>query len=303
MKYPKVYIITLNWNGKDDTMECVQSLKKLNYPNFQIVVVDNGSTDGSVSMLKAEYPSLTIIENGQEFSGYAEGFNAGLRYAAREGADYFLIVNNDTSVDPNMLNELVSEAEQDCRIGFVSGKVYFYNESNRLQGIGAKSHPLFIRGELLGYEKLDQGQYDEIQEFDFVDDVFLLVRRAVFEEVGGYDPAFFLMYEETDWCVRVRRAGFRIIYNPKAKIRHKGNRDPLTGIDTTHLFYLTRNQIVFMYRHSSPWHFRRFLLALLISITPRKIWYFMKINKFSLSYTYLYGLSSGMLWVMRQRKL
>ena len=82
----------------------------------------------------------------------------------------------------------------------MSGKVYFFDEPDRVQTVGAMSHPLLIVGEGLGYGELDQGQYDEIQEFDFVDDVYLLVRRAVFEQVGGYDPTFFLMYEETDWC-------------------------------------------------------------------------------------------------------
>jgi len=300
MGYPSVYAVTLNWNGKEDTIECIRSLKKLDYPRLEIVVVDNGSTDGSVPAFKATYPDITIIENGRNL-GYAEGFNAGARYAVEEGADYFLILNNDTVVDPDMLKELVRVAEQDTRIGFVSGKVYFYNDPNRLQTIGAMSDPVFLVGEGLGYGELDEGQYDEVREFDFVDDVFLLVRSAVFDQVGGYDPTFFLMYEETDWCVRVRRAGFKIVYTPRAKIWHKGNRDPLTGVSTTHQFYRARNQIPFVYRNSSGKQFRRFLAALLTGYAPRKIWYLTKIGEFRLLSAYVRGLGSGIFWALKQR--
>ncbi len=106
VQFPKVFVITLNWNGKDDTMECVASLKKLNYPNYDIVIVDNGSTDGFVPALRARYLDVSIIENGRNL-GYAEGFDAGLKYAYEHGADYFLILNNDTIIDPDTLAELV----------------------------------------------------------------------------------------------------------------------------------------------------------------------------------------------------
>jgi GT2 family glycosyltransferase len=297
--FPKVFAITLNWNGKDDTIECVASLQGLNYPNYEIVVVDNGSTDGSVPVLRAQYPDITIIENGKNL-GYAEGFNAGMRYALQQGADYFLIVNNDTVIDPDALGELVGVAEEDPRVGFVSGKVYFYDEPNRLQTAGRLSHPVFIAGALLGYEELDQGQYDEVRECDFIDDVFLLVRRAVFEQVGGYDPTFFLMYEETDWCARVRRSRFKIMYTPDAKIWHKGNQGDTTGRSATHQFYLARNQVPFVRRNASPQHFHRFLRALLFSHAPRQIWRFLKRGHFRLLIAYLRGIVSGMSWLWTQ---
>jgi len=302
--WPKVGVITLNWNGKDDTIECVASLKKLNYSNYDIVVVDNGSTDDSVSALRAQYPDITIIENGRNL-GYAEGFNAGIRYAAQQEADYFLIVNNDTVIDPDALGELVSVAEQDPRVGFVSGKVYFYDDPNRLQSVGRISHPLRLAGTLLGCGELDQGQYDEIREHDFVDDVFLLVRRAVFEEVGGYDPTFFLMYEETDWCARIRRAGFKIMYTPDAKVWHKGNLTAATGRSSIHQFYLTRNQIPFVRHNASPQQFRRFLLTLLFSYkppyAPRQAWRLLKHGRSRLLMAHLRGIGSGLLWLWRNR--
>lgn len=304
MESPKVSVITLNWNGKDDTVECVESLKRLDYSNFDIVVVDNGSTDKSVPALRAQYSDVTIIENGQNL-GYAEGFNTGMRYAAQQQADYFLIVNNDTVIDPGALRALVSVAERDPQTGFVSGKVYFYSEPNRFQTVGKGSHPVLIVSGLLGHGELDEGQYNEVRECDFVDDVFLLVRKTVFEEVGGYDPTFFLMYEETDWCARVRRAGFKIMYTPDARIWHKGNLNETTGRSTIHQFYLARNQIPFVRRNASPQRFRRFLLALLFSpappYVPRQSWRFLKGGQFRLLMAYLRGIGSGLLWLWQNR--
>jgi len=194
---------------------------------------------------------------------------------------------------------LVKVAKQDIRIGFVSGKVYFYDEPNRLQAVGRITHPVLLSGDLLGYKELDQGQYDEIREYDFVDDVFLLVKKAVFEKVGGYDPTFFLMYEETDWCARVRRAGFKIIYTPYAKIWHKGNRDALSGISSIHQFYPARNGIPFIRRNGSTKQFRRYLVNLLLIQVPHKVWYFLKTGKLHLLVSYLKGIGSGMLWLVR----
>lgn len=304
MQYPKVFVITLNWNRKDDTIECIDSLKKLNYPNFQIVVVDNGSVDGSVAAIRAQFPDITIIENRRNL-GYAEGFNAGLKYAYEHRADYFLILNNDTVIDSHALTQLVKVAEQDSQVGFVSGKVYFYNEPNRLQTVGKNTHPVYIIGSDIGGKEIDVGQYDEIRERDFVDDVFLLVRRCAYEQVGGYDPTFFLMYEEADWCARVRRVGFKIMYAPRSKIWHKGNLWTSTGISTTHLFYLARNQIPFVWRNASPQHFWRFLLTLLFSYAPpgapRQIWRLLKHRRFSLLAAYLRGIGSGLVWLWWNR--
>lgn len=302
---PKVTVITLNWNGRDDTIECVASLERLNYPNYEIVVVDNGSTDGSVPALRARYPDIRIVENGRNL-GYAEGLNAGMRYAAGQGTDYFLIVNNDTMIDPDALWGLVQVAEQDPRIGFVSGKVYLFDEPDRIQTVGRLADPIFIAGGLMGYRELDRGQYDVPRECDFIDDVFLLVRNAVFEQVGGYDPTFFLMYEETDWCARVRRAGFKIAYTPHARIWHKGNRDVTTGISPTHQFYLARNQIPFIYRNATRPHFRRYLTHLLFSpaprYMPRQIWVFLKHGQLRLATAYVRGVTSGLFWLWRQRR-
>jgi GT2 family glycosyltransferase len=294
--FPKVSIITLNWNGKHDTIECVASLRELNYPNYDIVVVDNGSTDGSVPVLRGQYPDVTIIENGRNL-GYSEGFNAGLRCAYESGADYLLIVNNDTIVDPDVLNALVRVAETDNRIGFASGKVYSYDEPDKLQTAGRLNHPVLLVEGLVGCGEIDRGQYDQTREYDFLDDIFLLVRREAYERTGGYDPNFFLYYEETDWCVRVRRAGYKLVYTPEAKVWHKHGRSTGGVRGSTFAYYMTRNQIVFMRRNGLHGAFARYMWHLATSI-PRRMARFVKRRRFDLLAAYLRGLVSGLLWVM-----
>lgn len=298
--FPRVFVIALNWNGKDDTIECVASLKRLNYPNYEIVVVDNASTDGSVSALRAQYPDITIIENGQNL-GYAEGFNTGLRYAYDNGADYFFILNNDTVIDSEALIELVRVAQEDEKIGFVSGKVYWHTKPDTFQTVGRYNHSMILAGLHVGSGEVDHGQYDEAQDYDFIDDIFLLVRREVYETVGGYDPNFFLYYEETDWCARVRRAGFRIVYAPAAKIWHKGfiGNENIT-FSPKRIFYLQRNQIPFMWRNASREQFAIYLRHLLSKL-PRRTAGSVKRGQFAEMFAYLKGTGSGMVWLWRNR--
>jgi len=295
---PRVTIITLNWNGKADTIDCVASLRKLNYTNFDIIVVDNGSTDGSKSTILARFPDITVLENARNL-GYARGFNSGLRYAYEHGADYFLVVNSDTTVDPEALRELIEAAEQDEKIGFASGKVYWHERPDVLQTAGRESDPLTLVGRHIGSGEVDRGQFDVIRDLDFVDDVFLLVRRRVYEVVGGYDPMFFLYFEETDWCVRVRRAGFRIVYVPGARIWHKG----IVGesnvmLSPRRIFYLKRFQIPFMRRHASPEQWNAYVRAVLIGL-PHRILGYVKHGRFGAMMAYLRALVIGFAGLLR----
>ncbi len=297
---PKVWAITLNWNGKEDTLACLASLQDLDYPNYEIVVVDNGSSDGSVAAIREAFPDVSIVENVDNL-GYADGFNAGLQFAYDHGGDYFLILNNDTVVDPRALTELVGVAEQDETIGFVSGKVYWYDKPGTLQTAGRYNDPMILAGGHVGGNEKDRGQYENVEDYDFVDDVYLLVRRAVYERVGGYDPNFFLYFEETDWCARVRRAGFRIVYAPKAKIWHKGN---IGGASTTlspeRHYFLTRNQVIFVARNASRAHLRRYLLWSLRTEAVDAARY-VKHGYLKHPLARLRGLGSGLWWWWKNR--
>lgn len=298
MEFPKVCVITLNWNRKNDTIECIESLRRLNYPNYEILMVDNGSTDGSAEAVRERFPEVRVIRNKRNL-GYAAGFNKGMAQAYAAGADYFLIINNDTVIDPEALMELCKTAQTHEDAGFVSGKVYFYNEPTRLQTAGRLKDTINIAGEHVGFRKLDLGQYEVEQEFEFIDDVFLLVKKDVYEKVGGYDENFFLYWEETDWCARVRRAGFKIFYTPGAKIWHKGNLTVSDGMTPSALYYLSRNKIIFMWRNAQIRNFLFFSYLLASGEFPMTIARFIRHRKFKYLMPYIMGHSAGYLWAFR----
>ena len=220
MSYPKVSIIILNWNGYEDTIECLESLKKITYPNYEIIIVDNASSGDDVKILGERYGTyIHIIANDQN-SGFPEGCNIGMRYALGGGTDYLLLLNNDVVVDREFLSRLVEVAESHPSIGIAGSKVYYYHRPNIIQTAGGRI--IWWLGYVKVYgEEDDVGQYDAIEERDFVYGTSFLLKKAVIDRISFMDPYFFMGVEEYDYCTRARRAGFRIIYVPQSKVWHK----------------------------------------------------------------------------------
>ena len=245
---PRVAIIILNWNGKEDTIECLESLKHITYPNYEILLVDNGSADGSVECFRKRYPGMEIIENGENL-GFAEGNNVGIRRAMAEGADYVLLLNNDTVVDPEFLGELVKVAEGDARIGIVGPKIYYYN-SKILQTVGNRVIVSLGQPFLRGLNEEDTNQYETICEVDSIPGCALLIKKEVITKIGLLDFRYFAYFEDMDWNLRANRAGYKIKIVPMSKIQHKGSAS--TKLNSPLYYYLhTRNRILFVKRHSS----------------------------------------------------
>ena len=164
---PKVFVITLNWNGKKLLDDCISSLLDMEYPNFEVIMVDNGSTDGSVEFVRHKYPQVYIIETGSNL-GYSGGFNIGLDYAFnKKEAEYVLVINNDVKVDKKVISELVKVAEENEKIGFVTGKVYYFDSPDVLQTVGKKEDPVRWSGGHIGNREFDSGQYDQVKELFF----------------------------------------------------------------------------------------------------------------------------------------
>ena len=297
--FPKVIIITLNWNRKEDTIECINSLLELDYPSYEIVVVDNGSTDGSVKSFKKTFPDITIIENERNL-GYALGMNKGIEYALSKNVKYVLILNNDIVIDKNALKELVKVAKSNPKIGFVSGKVYYHSEPNKLQVTGNIINLNTGSVRHVGAGETDHGQYNEIKEYKFLDDVFWLVRTEVFRKVGMYDPNFFLQFEETDLCARANKY-FKLVYTPRAKIWHKASQSS-GGVGSPIItYYLARNWIVFMRRNASSREFLTFMLYFLMIRTPRILAPSIIRKRFNRIVAHIKGVLSGVRWVMENR--
>src|SRR5436190_7401977 len=134
---PSVAVIVLNWNGRDDTLACLESLAGLNYDNFQVMVVDNGSTDGSVGAIRPRFPGVEIIETGRNL-GFAEGNNVGIRLALDRGMDYVFLLNNDTVVDPSLLSELVAAAERCPEGGIFGAQILYHSDPLKIWFAGAR---------------------------------------------------------------------------------------------------------------------------------------------------------------------
>ncbi len=242
---PCVIIIILNWNGRVDTLACLASLSHLNYPAYKIIVVDNGSVDGSVTAIKADYPHITLIETGQNL-GFVGGNNVGLEHARTLGADYALLLNNDTEVAPEFLSLLVQAAEADPTVGMVGPLIYYFERSDTIWSAGGTIDWQHGSTWMVGLNQTDQGQFGlKPYLVDFATGCALLVKMAVVEQVGMLDPRFFAYYEETEWCVRVTRAGFKILLVPQAKLWHKISLTAREASPQVH-YYMTRNRLLFL---------------------------------------------------------
>lgn len=247
MSAPKVTVLILNRDRRQDTLACLQSLLPNPYPALEVVVLDNASSDGSAAAVRAAYPTaVTVIETGGNF-GYAGGNNVGLRYALERGADYVLLLNEDTIVDGPFIQRLVEVAEARPEVGFLGPLVYHHNEPAVIQSAGGvitAGWQIFHRGQ----NEPDHGQYREPYQADWVTGCAILMRSAVVRRIGMLDPAFFIYSEEVDWCVRARRAGFTGLVVPASRIWHKGvRRDYAPSPRVTYLS--VRNHLRLLVKH------------------------------------------------------
>lgn len=252
---PKVTIVVLNWNGKDDTLECLASLNQLDYPNYEVVVVDNGSTDDSVEAISKQYPDVTLLQTRANL-GYAGGNNVGIRWAMEHGADFVLILNNDTIIDPNLLSALVEAARIVPEAGIYGSKIYFYDRPEILWFAGGRWLTDAVRLEHVGYGQKDGPEFVDYRECDYVTGCALFARAEVFRKIGLLDESFFLTYEETDWCYRARDKGYRCLVVPQAKLWHKvsssfgGSTSPLVT------YFMTRNKLLWAKKYCSQTEWR-----------------------------------------------
>ena len=215
-----VCIVVLTWNRRVDTLECLRSLARITEPEVRVILVDNGSSDGTVEAVREEFPGIELIETGENL-GYTGGNNMGIRRALDLGADYVLILNNDTVVAPGFVRELLAVASKSDRIGFVSPKIYFMDPPDRIWFSGARYYTWCGYGRMVGYREKDREQYDRVREIDRPCGCAMLVSRAVCREAGLLDPGIFLYVDEVEWALRARRLGFRSYIAPGAKVWHK----------------------------------------------------------------------------------
>ena len=256
---PQVLAIVLNYNGREITLSTVASLLALDYPGLGILVVDNGSTDGSDAAIAEAFPSVRRLRTEVNL-GISGGLNLGFRVGLDEGWDYLMPMNNDIEVAPDLLRELVAAAGPDRTIGCVGPKCfYFFGDRNRLWSAGGTLRFRESVTRERGMGELDCGQYDCDGEVDYVNGALMLIRREAFLAAGLWDPVYHVSVEDADWCVRMKRAGFRCWYAHRARLWHMVS--PTTGGYTAGRTFRTgRSTAIFVRKYAGPAGWAGFLL-------------------------------------------
>lgn len=250
-------VIVLSYNGLDLTLGCLQSLERQTLKGFDVLVVDNVSEPGTVDALRRLRPDTRLIEAPTNL-GYAGGNNIGLRMGLDQGAGLFMLLNNDTVLDPACLERLVLAQSSDPKIGAVGPMVYTWDETRRISSAGGRLDWLHADAVNVGAGEMDEGQCAS-RDVDFVNGCGLLVTRKAVETIGLLDERYFMYWEETDWCARMRRHGFRIRFVADASMRHKATIQS-DDLGSTALYYMTRNRMLFFLLNSTGWARMRALL-------------------------------------------
>jgi len=290
----KVSIIILTWNGVRHISDCLESVQKSTYPNYEIIVVDNGSKDGTLELIRNNFPNVKLISNSKNL-GFAGGNNIGIKQAT---GDIIFLLNDDTKIHPNVIGVLVKELTGSSKIGIVGPKIYFMSDA-----AGSKKEPNkiwfaggmidWVRGEgyHLGRNLTDNELVNDIKkEVDFITGCALMIKREVIEKIGVLDERFFAFYEDADWCQKAKKAGYQVIYIPFGGIWHiksatasavymndiEGRYIQMLGRYLKFTIFLKwknyRNSFVFFMRHAKFIYKTIFLVKFIFIITPIFLW-------------------------------
>jgi len=243
---PFVYVVMLTYNHCRDTLQALDSLSRMTYPNYRLMVVDNQSTDRTVEIVEAEYPDVELLVHPSNL-GFAAGVNPGLQQALDRGADFVLVINNDVLVMPSMLTHLVAAMEPD--IGAAAPMIYYLDDPKRIWSTGFSMHPLLLemRGGARG--QIDQGQWQTPFEVDYLLGCAILLNSAVLREVGLFDERYFFYYEDLDFSLRVRQRGYRLITVAQAKMLHKGA-GSAGMMSVFRMYQMARGSVTFFRAHA-----------------------------------------------------
>ena len=240
----KVSIITVNYNGYDDTCALIESIP-LNDKSLEVIVVDNASRINEAERISAKYPLVKTIRSEQNL-GFAGGNNLGIKEAS---GDYLFFINNDTYLKDFNISALIDRLNSSSEIGMVCPKIRFAWGNNPIQFAGyTPLSRITLRNKAIGYNELDNGQYNEVHPTPYAHGAAMMAKREAIEKVGVMPECYFLYYEELDWSMMFRRAGFQIWYEPACTVFHKESRS--TGVNSPlKAYYITRNRLLFISRN------------------------------------------------------
>lgn len=243
---PKVAVILVNWNGKADTLECLASLRGIEYSNLEIVVVDNGSHDDSASAIRAAFPNVNVIETGDNL-GFTGGNNKGIEQVLEDGADYVFLLNNDTTIDAQAIGELVKAAQQNPDCGLLTPLVFYYDTPDEVWFGGAR---LDLARGIAVHDNSQVPRPDELRQLAWASGCTMFFPAEVLRRARGFDERFFLNWEDVDLSLRVRAMGFKIVLVPSAKVWHKVGRSMTqTAPSMGSFYYSLRNNLLLVSLH------------------------------------------------------
>jgi len=291
------------------TIECVNSVLKSDYNDFKICIIDNDSEVSEYNKLCQEFqnsPHVKVVRTDKNL-GYAGGVNYGLEQAFNAGADYFLIMNNDTIIDKNAMKELLEVSKRYDDHAIISGKVYHYDKPDIIQYAGS----YFVDNNILKVtspciNEKDIGQCEDEKEMDMLDDIFWLIPKNIYQSIGPYPDCYFLYAEQADYALQAVKKGFKLILAPKAKLWHKGSLSSGDGIRYAPKanFWRKKSLIIYFYRNLKPYHFITISINILIKSFFKYLLSYLRIKdveNYEMHHSTLIGYLYGLKWILDQK--
>ncbi len=260
----KTAVVVLHYKNDENTFGCLESLAKEGYKkqSFKIIVVCNQSSPNFYSIIRKNYPQIYLVKNKKNL-GFAQGNNIGIQKALEFGCEYIILLNNDTYVGSDLVVKLVSFAKSDVSVGLISPKIYFaagfefhkdhYKQEERGKVIwyaGGLIDWLNVYAAHRGVDDIDNGQYEKIIETDFATGCCMLIKKSVVDKIGVFDSKYFLYFEDVDYSIRAKKAGFKVVYYPKAYLWHKNASSSGSPGSALHIYYQTRNRLYFGFKYA-----------------------------------------------------
>ena len=273
---PAVGIVIVNHNLQETLRATLASCLQIDYPAFSIMVVDNASTDGSLEMVRRDFPQVHLIANPVGL-GYAQGASQGMEYLAARHS-YLLSLSNDVTVAPDILTRMVAAAEADPKIGVIGSKVYFYDRPEVIWHAGAHIHPWHGHSYHYGWERRDAPRYDRVRECDYVTGCGYFLRSALACRLGFLKSDLVFYFEDADFCYRARALGYKVVYLPTAKVWHK-TATTLSKNRGLQLRYGTRNNLYLLQHHRVGPLYPGCLWTHLLAVCPLKMAFYLGIGR------------------------
>jgi len=257
MSTPLVSVIVLNYNGENYLKNCFESLGSQTYENYEVIMVDNASEDDSIEYVKGNFPWVKVIRNEKNL-GFAAGNNWGIREAR---GDIIALLNNDTIADSEWLEESVRTFEQSENIGITQGKIYSYDEPSKHVSYSYKFFPSYKMPWVTVSNVKNESSAKEV---DVVSGAAMVFKREILDKIGFLDEGYFFYFEDLDFCLRAKKAGYGIVYNPRAVILHKGNGTP----DRRRTELVFRSMFYFIVKHLPLWQIIPFIFFFIFILVP-----------------------------------